>query len=180
MKLVVGLGNPGKEYENTRHNIGFMALDHYLLDESFKQKENYLILEKMIDGEKVLFLKPLTFMNESGIAVRRVVDFYHIDIKDVLVIYDDMDFEVGSYKLKLSGSSAGHNGIKSIISHLGTEDFNRLRIGISKSDGDTINYVLGKFSKEDYAKICDVFNISDKIIEDFASMEFDKIMSKYN
>ena len=180
MKLVVGLGNPGKEYENTRHNIGFMALDHYLLDEGFKQKGNYLLLEKIINGEKVLFLKPLTFMNESGIAVRRVVDFYHIDIKDVLVIYDDMDFEVGSYKLKLSGSSAGHNGIKSIISHLGTEDFNRLRIGISKSDGDTINYVLGRFSKEDYAKICDVFNISDKIIEDFASMEFDKIMSKYN
>ena len=180
MKLVVGLGNPGKEYENTRHNIGFMALDHYLSGEDFKTKDNYSYIEKNINGEKVMFLKPLTYMNESGNAVRKVVDYYHIDLKDILIIYDDMDFEVGSYKLKLSGSSAGHNGIKSIISHLNTETFNRIRIGISKPDGDVIDYVLGKFSKEDLNKINEVFNVVDKVIDDFSSYDFDKIMSKYN
>lgn len=180
MKLVVGLGNPGKEYENTRHNIGFMVLDHFLGNVSYKEKNNALLFEKTINGEKVIFLKPLTYMNESGNAVRYFMDYYKIDIENLLIIYDDMDFEVGTLKLKSSGSSGGHNGIKSIINHINTDKFNRLRVGISRSVYDKVNYVLGKFSKEDLEKLNVLFDKVDMIIEDFASIDFDKIMSKYN
>ena len=180
MKLIVGLGNPGKEYEKTRHNVGFMALDNYLGNVDYKSKDNYLIYEKLIDDEKVLFLKPLTYMNDSGIAIRKVMDYYKINKDDVLIIYDDMDFEVGKFKIKKSGSSAGHNGIKNIINHLGTENFKRIRIGISKSHGNSIEFVLGKFSKEDLNILTGVFEIVNNIIEDFISLDFDKLMNKYN
>ena len=113
MKLIVGLGNPGLEYSKTRHNIGFWVIDNYLKNETFKTKDNYEYIEKNINGEKVMFMKPLTFMNNSGIAIKKVVDYYKIDINDILVIYDDMDFEIGKFKLKSNGASAGHNGIKS-------------------------------------------------------------------
>lgn len=180
MKLIVGLGNPGKEYENTRHNIGFMALDYYLGEVSFKEKNNALLYEKNINGVKTIFLKPLTFMNESGNAVRYFIDYYKIDINDLLIIYDDMDFDVGTFKLKCTGSSGGHNGIKSVISHINTDKFNRVRIGISRSKNDKVNYVLGKFSKEDLKKLDNVFGIVNNIIDDFSKMDFDKLMSKYN
>jgi len=180
MKLVVGLGNPGKEYENTRHNVGFSFLDYYLGDVSFKERDNAYFFEKDINGEKVIFLKPLTFMNESGRAVRRFVDYYKIDLDDVLIVYDDMDFDVGFFKVKKSGSAAGHNGIKSIISYLGTENFKRVRIGISRSKYDKVNYVLGKFSKDDLDKLNGVFQIVSKVVEDFVVLDFEKLMSKYN
>ena len=180
MKLIVGLGNPGKEYEKTRHNVGFMAIDHYLGNESFKSKNNGLYCEKIINNEKIIFLKPLTYMNDSGLAVRYFSDYFNLDISDILIIYDDMDFDVGKYKLKSSGSSAGHNGIKSIIRHLGTENFKRIRIGISKNNINTIDYVLGRFSKEDLFILNNVFNIVDNIIEDFNIYDFDKLMNKYN
>ena len=180
MKLIVGLGNPGEEYENTRHNVGFMVLDKYIDPSSYKKKDNYLISEKLVDGEKYYFVKPLTYMNESGQAVRKVVDYYKIDISDILIIYDDMDFNIGSIKLKASGSSGGHNGIKSIIKCLGTEDFKRLRVGISKPEGDKINYVLGKFTRHDLGNLYYVFMYTNKIIDDFGKMSFDNLMSKYN
>ena len=125
MKLIVGLGNPGKEYELTRHNIGFMALDHYLGNVAFKKKNNALFYEKNINDEKVIFLKPITFMNDSGSAVKYFLNYFNISIEDLLVIYDDMDFDLGNFKLRKFGSSAGHNGIKSIIANLNTEDFKR-------------------------------------------------------
>ena len=180
MKLIVGLGNPGKEYDNTRHNVGFMALDNYLGDVQFKTKENYSIYEKEINGEKVMFLKPLTYMNDSGIAVRKVMDYYKIKLEDVLIIYDDMDFEVGKFKIKKNGSSAGHNGIKSIIQCLGTENFRRVRIGISKPERGILTFVLGKFSKEDEAILFQILNIVNKIIEDFVKLDFNTLMNKYN
>ncbi len=180
MKLIVGLGNPGKEYDKTRHNIGFMALDSYLGNVKFKTNDNYSLYEKIINNEKVLFLKPLTFMNESGVAVRKVMDYYKINMEDVLIIYDDMDFEVGHFKIKKTGSSAGHNGIKSIIKHLGTEDFKRVRIGISKPDNSTIEFVLGKFSYEDSNKINEVLKIVNNVIEDFVMLDFNQLMNKYN
>ena len=180
MKLIVGLGNPGKEYEKTRHNVGFMAIDHYLGNESFKSKNNGSYYEKIINNEKIIFLKPLTYMNDSGLAVRYFSDYFNLDISDILIIYDDMDFDVGKYKLKSSGSSAGHNGIKSIIKHLGTENFKRIRIGISKNNINTIDYVLGRFSKEDLFILNNVFNVVDNIIEDFNIYDFDKLMNKYN
>lgn len=180
MKLIVGLGNIGKEYENTRHNIGFMAIDSFLGDVTFKEKNQAMYFEKNYNSEKIIFIKPTTLMNNSGIAVRKYVDFYKIDIQDILVIYDDMDFEVGKFKLKPSGSSGGHNGIKSIISCLGTENFKRIRVGISKPKGDTINYVLGKFSKSDNEKIMNVLGELNKVIDDYIQMDYDKLMSKYN
>lgn len=180
MKLIVGLGNPGKEYENTRHNVGFMALDNYLGEVDFKTKDNYAFYEKNINNEKVLFLKPMTYMNESGQAVRKVVDYYKIELEDILVIYDEMDFEVGELKIKKSGSSAGHNGIKSIIKNLGTEEFKRIRIGISKPKGDVVDFVLGKFSKEDKEKIKKTLDIVNNIIDDYLVVDFEKLMSKYN
>ena len=180
MKLIVGLGNPGEEYQNTRHNAGFMAIDNYVDSSLFKKKDNYLIAEKFIDNEKFLFVKPLTFMNESGQAVRKVVDYYKVNIEDILIIYDDMDFNVGDLRLKPDGSSGGHNGVKSIINCLKTQDFKRLRIGISKPTTDKIDYVLGKFSKHDLGNLYYVFLYTNKIIEDFGRMSFDKLMSKYN
>lgn len=180
MKLIVGLGNPGKEYENTRHNIGFMALDNYLGKVDFKNKDNYAIYEKNINNQKVIFLKPLTYMNESGLAIRKIMDYYKIKIEDILIIYDEMDIEVGKLKIKKSGSSAGHNGIKSIIKHLGTEEFKRIRIGISKPKGDSIDFVLGKFNKQETEKINEVLNTVNNIIEDYIVLDFEKLMSKYN
>ena len=167
MKLIVGLGNPGEEYQNTRHNAGFMAIDNYIDGSNFKKKDNYMIVEKVINGEKILF-------------VRKVMDYYKINLEDILIIYDDMDFNVGTIKIKASGSSGGHNGIKSIIKCLGTENFKRIRIGISKPEGDTIDYVLGKFSKHDLNNLYYVFNTINRIIEDFVVLPFEKLMSKYN
>ena len=165
MKAIFGLGNPDKSYDKTRHNAGFMSLNNYIDEKEFKKKDNYLIAEKFINGEKVLFVKPLTYMNNSGEAVKNVINYYNIDINDILVIY---------------GSSGGHNGIKSIIKYLGTEDFKRIRIGISKSSYDVVDYVLGKFSKEDMNKLKEVFNTINDVIDDFVSLPFEKLMSKYN
>lgn len=179
MKLIVGLGNPGKEYENTRHNVGFMALDNYVKD-TFKQKDNYLYIQKVINGEKCIFVKPLTYMNESGLAVKKVMSYFNINIEDLLVIYDDVDFEVGTFKLKSTGSSGGHNGIKSIIKYVQAENFKRIRIGISKPKYDMINYVLGKFTKKEMEKLNIVFTTINNILNDFPAVQFDKLMSKYN
>ena len=150
MKLIVGLGNPGKEYENTRHNIGFMVLDDYLGNVKWSNKFNALYYESFIGTEKVIFLKPLTYMNNSGNAVGEFVRYYNFDMKDILIIQDDLDEEIGLYKLKVNSSSGGHNGIKSIISSLGTQSFPRLKVGIgSVKKDEVIDYVLGKFSKKE-------------------------------
>ncbi len=180
MKLVIGLGNIGNEYENTRHNVGFMAIDNYLGNVSFKEKNSAMYYETNINGEKVIFIKPTTYMNNSGMAVRKYVDYYKIDISDILVIYDDMDYEVGTFKIKKNGSSAGHNGIKSIIENLGTMDFKRIRIGISKSDNDTISYVLGKFSVSEMDSIKGVLSVINYVLDDYFKIDFEKLMSKYN
>ena len=183
MYIIAGLGNPGKEYEETRHNAGFKVIDRlsdkYNIDVT-EGKFKGLIGKGVIDGNKVILVKPLTYMNDSGLAVRYFSDYFNIDINDILIIYDDMDFDVGKYKIKSSGSSAGHNGIKSIIKHLGTENFKRIRIGISKNNVNTIDYVLGRFSKDDLFTLNNVFNIVDNIIEDFNIYDFDKLMNKYN
>lgn len=179
MKLIVGLGNPGKEYENTRHNAGFMAIDNFI-KEDFKQKDNYLYVQKIINGEKCMFIKPLTYMNDSGLAVRKVIDYFNINIEDIIIIYDDVDFEVGTFKLKSNGFSGGHNGIKSIIKHLQTEDFKRIRIGISKPKYDMIDYVLGKFTNEEICKLNIVLNTINSILEEYPTVKFDKLMNKYN
>ncbi len=181
MKLVVGLGNPGKEYENTRHNIGFMTLDNYLGDVKWSEKFKALYCEERINNEKVLFVKPLTYMNLSGDAVIEFVDYFDIDLDDILIIQDDMDIDFGSYKLKKNSSSGGHNGIKSIIRTLGSEDFARLKIGIAHNRSmDTKDYVLGKFGTDELRVIKDNYKIFNEIIDSFISNGIEKTMNIYN
>ncbi len=181
MKLIVGLGNPGKEYENTRHNVGFMVVDSYLKDNDWKNKFDGLYQLVNIEGEKVLFLKPTTFMNASGNAVYKAMNFYNIDIKDILVIQDDMDMDLGKYKLKINSSSGGHNGIKSIISALNSEGFARLKIGISHDRKiDTVDYVLGCFSKAEKEILTNNLPVFGDIITSFIKNGLDDTMQKFN
>ena len=184
MKLIVGLGNYGKEYKNTRHNVGFMALDFYAQKNNLsidKKKFKGLYTETSINGEKVILLQPQTYMNLSGTCVRDFINYFHIDIKDMLVIYDDMDLDVGVLRLREKGSAGGHNGMKNIIENTKTSDFKRIRVGISKDkDKNVIDYVLGRFSEEDKRLIDEKIEQISYIIEDFVKYDFNKIMSKYN
>ena len=161
MKLIVGLGNPGKQYKDTRHNVGFMFVDNivsklnlkFTLDKALKCE----ILQTNINGEKVIFMKPMTYMNLSGDSVYLVKNYYKVEIEDILVIYDDLDLETGKIRIRPNGSSGGHKGIQSIINNLGTKDVKRVRIGIDKVSSDkTIDYVIGNFSKQDI-EIIDIY-----------------------
>lgn len=155
VKMIVGLGNPGSKYEKTKHNIGFMAIDKIVnnLDVTFTEDKNFKaqIGSTFINHEKVYFVKPTTFMNNSGIAVKALLTYYNISVEDLIVIYDDLDMEVGKLRLRSKGSAGGHNGIKSIIAHLGTQEFNRIKVGIGRPlKGMTvINHVMGQFNTED-------------------------------
>ena len=154
MKVIVGLGNPGKKYENTRHNIGFAAIDYIAEKEGINintGKHKALVGSGYIDGVKVLLVKPQTFMNLSGESLRPIMDFYKLEPEDFLVIFDDIDLDVGRIRIRRKGSAGGHNGIKSIISHLGSMEFQRIKIGVgAKPPGyDLADYVLGHFSKAD-------------------------------
>lgn len=181
MKLIVGLGNPGKEYINTRHNVGFMVLDNYLTTNDWKEKFNALYHEEKINGERVLFVKPLTFMNLSGDAVVKYVNYFDILIDDILIIHDDLDLPFLTYKLKKNSSAGGHNGIKSIINRLNTQEFARLKVGVSHDKSmSTKDYVLGSFSKKEI----DAFKLMqenfNKIIESFIKDGIDRTMNIYN
>lgn len=164
MKLVVGLGNPGAKYENTRHNIGFMFLD-YLAEQysaKFTRKNNYELAEININGEKVFLLKPQTFMNLSGEAVKQVLSFYKLTNDDLIVIYDDLDMEFGKLRAKYNSSAGGHNGIKNIIAHLHTQEFMRIKFGISNEHKrDVKSFVLSNFSKQEMSELNQMF---DKIL----------------
>lgn len=151
--MIVGLGNPGVKYANTKHNIGFMVLDEFARQKKLtfnKSKFEALYTETFIGMEKVLLVKPQTFMNDSGRAVRSLMDYFAVAIEDIVIVYDDLDLPAGKIRLRQKGSAGGHNGIKSLIQHLGTSDFNRIRIGIDRPffDQTVINHVLSGFSKE--------------------------------
>ena len=152
MYLIVGLGNPGKEYAGTRHNIGFEAVD-YIADkyniELNRIKFKGIFGEGMINGKKVILLKPTTYMNLSGESIREVVNFYKISNEDIIVIYDDISLEVGRLSIREKGSHGGHNGIKSIIANLSTDVFPRVKIGVGGPKGDLVSHVLGKFSNSE-------------------------------
>ena len=181
MKLIVGLGNPGKDYKNTRHNVGYLVLDNYLNTSDWKEKFNALFHETRINGEKVLFIKPLTFMNLSGDAVVKYVNYYDIDIDDILVIHDDLDLPFSSYKLKKNSSAGGHNGIKSIINRLSSDAFVRLKVGVSHDRSiDTKDYVLGNFSKSEMDKFNEMQKDFNKIIESFVIDGIEKTMNIFN
>lgn len=184
MKLVVGLGNPGKEYENTRHNVGFNIIDLYLNKKGLsldKDKFNGKYTKTIINEEEVIFLEPQTYMNLSGECIKKIIDYFKIDISDILIIQDDLDMELGKIKLKENSSSGGHNGIKNIEDMLKTNDIKRLKVGISKNKLiDTKDYVLGKFSKEDKDILNETYKTCLDIIDDFFIMNFDLLMGKYN
>lgn len=182
MKLVVGLGNPDKKYEKTRHNCGFRAIDFYAEKNNltFKSKFKGLYCEQLVNNEKLILLKPQTYMNLSGESVIEFVKYYNIDLKDLIVIYDDIDFEVGTFKIKRNGSAGGHNGIKNIIEHLKTENIQRIRIGISKNNIPLDKYVLEKFTQDEDEKINQILPTISNIIEDFTMYDIDKLMEKYN
>ena len=181
MKLIVGLGNPGTEYVNTRHNVGFMILDNYLDDVLWKEKFSSFLYSMEKNNEQVIFIKPTTYMNLSGIAVKKVVDYYKIPITNILVIQDDIDMTLGTYKIKRNSSSGGHNGIKSIIQELGSDEFARLKIGISKSENIPVDkYVLGHFSHDELEKIKDNEKVFGNIINTFIKNNIEKVMFEYN
>ena len=184
MKVVIGLGNPGKKYEKTRHNIGFIAVDNLrkkmnISDE--REKFQALVSEKNIDGEKVIFLKPQTFMNLSGNSVIEIVNFYKLDPKkDIIVIYDDMDLSFGDIRIREKGSSGGHNGIKSIISHIG-EEFIRIKCGIGAKEKDAVEHVLGEFNQTEQKDLDEILEkINNCVIEMLSFQILDRIMQKYN
>lgn len=151
MKLVVGLGNPGKQYEKTRHNIGFMVLDQLAKEFNFKidkKKFKSLTAEKKIGRSKIIFLKPQTYMNLSGEAVWPALKFYKINPVDLIIVQDDIDMESGKVRYRTKGSSGGHNGLKDIITKLGTQEFQRVKIGIGRS-ANVVDHVLDKIAKNE-------------------------------
>lgn len=182
MKLIVGLGNPEKKYEKTRHNCGFRVIDYYANENNLGFKSGFkgLYSEQIINNEKIILLKPQTYMNLSGESVREIVNFYNIEIKDIIVIYDDVDFEIGAFKIKKNGSAGGHNGIKNIIENLKTENIQRIRIGISKNEIPLMDYVLGKFTQEEDKKIEELLPQIANIIKDFSNQNIEELMEKYN
>lgn len=184
MKLVFGLGNPGKEYENTRHNVGFQLLDCIASKKGIainKEKFNGLYGEFFIGGEKILLVKPLSYMNLSGSVVSKFVSFYKVALEDILVIQDDLDMRVGRVKIVHNSSSGGHNGIKDIERCLGSKSYARVKIGIANDkEMDTKDYVLGKFSEEEMKLLKNDYEQLSDIVDDFCSISLDRLMTKYN
>ena len=184
MRLIVGLGNPGKEYENTRHNIGFIMIDEIArsLNVTIKQEKfNGSFAKVNYKDDQLILLKPQKYMNLSGEIVKKYVDYFKIPIENILIISDDLDMPVGKIKLKLFGSPGGHNGLKNIEQHLKTSHYKRIKVGISNDKKmDTKDYVLGNLSMEDKNKIDEIKNIFPKIFEDYMNYPFDYVMSKYN
>ena len=179
MKLIVGLGNPGKEYEHTRHNMGYDTID--LLANSLNIKINKEKFQGIYGKEdNIILFKPTTFMNLSGIAVRAIMDFYKIKIDDLLVISDDMDLPVGKIRLRERGSSGGHKGIQNIIDNIGSNEFKRIKIGIGRHNIATNDYVLGKPTKEERVLIDKAINDGKDAILLWLKESFTKAMSEYN
>jgi len=184
--LMVGLGNPGSEYDRTRHNVGFMAIDQLaqLWGIQLRPERRFQGIygeTKPANRSPIRLLKPTTFMNLSGQSVRSLCDWYKIAPQSVLVIYDDMDLPLGRIRLRLSGSAGGHNGMKSIIQHLGTQDFPRLRIGIgSHQSQGAINHVLGKFTETEIKVLPEIFKLTQNSINAIEREGLAKAMSIYN
>ena len=185
MKLVVGLGNIGKEYAGTRHNIGFMVVDEVARrwgESTWKKADNAVYLERRMP-EKVFVIKPTTYMNLSGIAVADFVNFYHIEPCDVLVIQDDLDLPCGQIRVRRKGSPGGHNGLKSIQEHLGTQEYPRIKIGISHPDHerkDVIEHVLQKFSGVERENITEAVQRATDALEMWLKGNMDEVMQEFN
>ena len=185
MKIIAGLGNPGSEYEKTKHNVGFMfvdALAEKLGVTDWKDKFDAKIGEARIGVEKVLLVKPQTYMNESGQAIGPLMNFYKLDAEDLIVVHDDMDIPAGTIRIRKKGSAGGHNGIKSVLAHVGDEHFARVRIGIGRPlpGWTVVNHVLAPFVPEDVPKIDEAIKYLLPAVECIVTDDVDKAMNQYN
>lgn len=184
--IIAGLGNPGAKYEMTRHNAGFLAMDLLALEEGIdikKLKHHSLVCDAKINEKRCLLMKPQTMMNNSGEAVGEAARFYKIPSENVIIIYDDISLDVGQTRIRRKGSAGGHNGIKSIIAHLGSEDFPRIKIGVGKKpapDYDLVNWVLGRFPKELEPDLKTALENSTKALRLIIDGDIDKAMNLYN
>jgi peptidyl-tRNA hydrolase, PTH1 family len=185
MKCIVGLGNPGKKYEQTRHNVGFMVIDELLNRNNWSLKKNKFRSKYTVEhigGEKVLLIKPETYMNLSGEAISAFKEFFELDLQDIVVIYDDLDLPPGKIRLRQKGGHGGHNGIRNTIDQLQDKAFNRIRIGIGRSETPMAvsDYVLGKFSDEHRPKIDESVKLAAEACEMWLEKPFLEVMNKYN
>lgn len=181
MKLIVGLGNIGEKYCFTRHNAGFMVLDKLALDKGFSFRVESKLKCFLAKSGDIIYIKPTTFMNLSGEAVRAVMDYYKIDVKDLLIVYDDIALDLGRMRFRANGSDGGHNGIKSIIKHVGTKEFDRLKIGIGPQPNiPSENYVLQNFPKEQLEELKEVLKKADEAIEFYLENGIQKAQNKFN
>lgn len=185
MKCIVGLGNPGKKYSQTRHNVGFMVIDALVGRHNWNLKNdkfNGQSVVETVEGEKIVLLKPQTYMNLSGESVRPLLDFYQIEPENMLVIYDDLDLPAGKIRLRQKGGHGGHNGIRSIIDHTGTKEFKRLRIGIGRPGTamPVVDYVLKPFSKEQQEDVAASIENSADACEKWIQAPFDVVMNDFN
>lgn len=184
--LIVGLGNPGKEYAFTRHNAGFLTLDYLsdILKVSInRSKFKALVAEGTIGDKRVLLMQPQTYMNNSGEAVIEAVNFYKIKPENVIVIFDDISLPVGKMRIRKSGSAGGHNGIKSIIAHLGTQDFPRVKIGVGEKphkEMDLADWVLSKFPQDEQKVLFEKFGDASEAVKLMVSGKFEEAMNKFN
>ena len=182
MKIIAGLGNPGEKYETTRHNVGFITAD--LLADAFDTEislKGMLCLYNTfrVNGEKILVVKPQTYMNLSGDCIGQLARYYKVANEDILIIADDLSLPVGTMRFRSKGSSGGHNGLKSIIAHLGGDDFPRLKIGIGRGD-DVIDYVLGHFGKEEWEKISEMMRLAVDAVKLWITDGDAAVMNRYN
>ena len=182
-KVIVGLGNPGREYERTRHNIGFMVLDHLASEHGLAWEGRFLSRAATWRraGDRLVLLKPETWMNLSGRAVQRAMGFYKVPMEDLLVIYDDLDLPVGQLRLRFKGGDGGHRGVRSIIELLGAREFLRLRIGIGHPEwGDGTSHVLGRFGREEEASVEDAIKAAAGAVATWLDEGFSKAMNQFN
>ncbi|MDX8047535.1 aminoacyl-tRNA hydrolase [Gracilibacillus sp. S3-1-1] len=185
MKCIVGLGNPGTKYAQTRHNVGFMVIDKLLERNGWtlnKSKFKGHFAMENVEGEKVILLEPQTYMNLSGESLRPLMDFYNLQPEDVTVIYDDLDLPLGKVRLRQTGGHGGHNGVRSCIDQLGTKQFNRVRFGIGRptSPITVIDYVLGKFDKDEQEILNESIERAADAMESWIKQPFPKVMNEFN
>lgn len=185
MRLIVGLGNPGREYENTRHNVGFAFIDKLAFDFGIKvdeRKHKGFLGKGMLAGEKVIVLKPQTYMNLSGESVRAAMDYYKLTPSDIIIVFDDISLEPGNIRIRTKGSAGGHNGIKSIIAHLGTQEFSRVKIGVGNKPEktDLANHVLGKIKGNEQANIESALEDTKSAVVQMVAGETERAMNLFN
>jgi PTH1 family peptidyl-tRNA hydrolase len=183
MRVVVGLGNPGKQYHGTRHNVGFAVVDGLASGPAagrFQSRFQAQVAEMMEGDQKVLLVKPETFMNLSGRAVHQVIDFYKVELADLLVVCDDINLPLGKLRIRSKGSHGGHNGLRDIQNHLGTQDYARLRVGVGSGEEDLVDHVLGRFRPSERPVIEDAISLAIQAVSLWVGQGVDECMNRYN